>query len=396
MPRSSESFSCERCFEGLGVPEFLKHGKLSANKNSSKKKNSMKIRKDTAKQQTNGNKSCVGFTASSRHDASTCGPVPWYMLPIFAGVTPMLGLIATFTLAKTNCHVEKWILPYVSYTGTRFPELMYFGLLLNIEGFFGIVIVFLAWRYYKHLGESGKLNHATLVVGSISCFGVIIVGNFPVLYSKFPHYLGASMAFIMGTLYTILTAVLSRRTSYSSNIKNIHRVKVCRIILAFIMSVSLVSLIIFAGFKSVAEKKEKVIDDTLLLQKVNGSCLEYPNSSRYFDLFGSLVEWILTIGILICLGLYSCEFKAFNSVKIVLKKCNGQVLEMKQQNGIFDNDLYKEIGNNCNRLDTVVDTSKTSCEDSLSNYDENNSFSIVNEKKIESNSPMIPKKPEES
>ena len=69
---------------------------------------------------------------------------------------------------------------------------------------------------------------------------------------------------------------------------------------------------------------------------------------------------------------------------------------MKQQNGIFDNDLYKEIGNNCNRLDTVVDTSKTSCEDSLSNYDENNSFSIVNEKKIESNSPMIPKKPEES
>ena len=42
------------------------------------------------------------------------------------------------------------------------------------------MVAFLAWRYYRHLGEKSKLNKITLIIGFISCFGVIIVGNFPV------------------------------------------------------------------------------------------------------------------------------------------------------------------------------------------------------------------------
>ena len=44
----------------------------------------------------------------------------------------------------------------------------------------GLIVVFLAWRYYRHLGEKSTLNNTTLIIGSMSCFGVIIVGNFPV------------------------------------------------------------------------------------------------------------------------------------------------------------------------------------------------------------------------
>lgn len=277
-----------------------------------------------------------------------CGPLPWSWLPIFAGVVPIIGLAITYAIAKTSCHVEKWIFPYVSYTGTRFPELMYFGLLLNLEGFFGMVIVFLAWRYYRYVGgERSTLNNLTLIVGSISCFGVVIVGNFPVTYSKIPHYCGAALAFFLGTGYTILTAVLSCRTSHRSRLPKIHRIKICRIFLALVMTLALGSLIGFAVIKSNQEKNEKPInEENLIRMNPDGSCPHYPNSTRMMDLFGSLTEWVLTLGILICLSLYSYEFKTFDSVKIVLKS-NKCVVEStapvrKKPSDVADDDEEKD------------------------------------------------------
>jgi len=207
---------------------------------------------------------------------------------------------------------------------------MYFGLLLNLEGFFGMMVVFLAWRYYRHLGERSKLNNSTLVVGSISCFGVILVGNFPVTYGRGPHYFGAALAFILGTLYTMMTAKLSIRTASLSKVKNINRIKTIRTSLAIVMFISLISLCCFAVFKKIYKQyhKKKEVDETDLLHPLKtGECPFYPNDTRGIDLFGSLVEWILTIGILICLALYSYEFQVFSSVKVILKQKNGNVLE---------------------------------------------------------------------
>ena len=41
----------------------------------------------------------------------------------------------------------------------------------------------------------------------------------------------------------------------------------------------------------------------------NGDCPFYPNKTRAIDLFGSIMEWILTVGMLICLALYYFEFQ---------------------------------------------------------------------------------------
>lgn len=264
---------------------------------------------------------------SYRIQNGLCGPLSWSYLPLIAGIIPMIGLAATYYMAKSKCHVEKWILPYVSYTGARFPELMVFGFLLNLEGFFGIIVVFLAWRYYSHLGEkNSKLNNISLVVGSLSCFGVVVVGNFPVTYSKLPHYCGAGFAFIFGTFYTALTAALSIRTSRRSKLRKIHSVKVARIVLAVVMMMAMSALLVFAIIKKTSVKPSEVLDEAPLLSRnANGSCPYYPNSSRNFDLLGSIVEWILTFGILICISLYSYEFKSFDSIKISLKK-NGNFL----------------------------------------------------------------------
>jgi len=293
---------------------------------------------------------------------SMCGPLPWSFLPIVTGFVPMLGLAITYTVAKTKCHVEKWYFPYVSYTGARLPELMYFGLLFNLEGFFGMMVVFLAWRYYRHLGERSMLNNSTLVVGSVSCFGVIIVGNFPVTYSKGPHYFGAALAFILGTLYTMLTAKLSIRTASLSKVKNINRIKVVRILLAVVMFISLISLCFFSVFKTIHNKyyKKEIVDETELLHPLeNGKCPFYPNDTRNIDLFGSLVEWILTIGILICLALYYYEFQVFSSVKVILKQKDGNVFN------------YVECAEKCEKLqlETQHETDEKSRRSSLA--DEN-------------------------
>ena len=41
----------------------------------------------------------------------------------------------------------------------------------------------------------------------------------------------------------------------------------------------------------------------------NGDCPFYPNKTREIDLFGSIMEWILTVGMLTCLALYYFEFQ---------------------------------------------------------------------------------------
>jgi len=261
------------------------------------------------------------------------GSLQWKFVPIIAGVVPMFGLAITYFIAKINCHVEKWYFPYVSYTGARFPELMYFGLLLNLEGFMGLTVVFLAWRYYRYLGEKSILNNVTLIVGSLSCFGVIIVGNFPVTYSKAIHYVGAALAFILGTLYTMLTAKLSIKTSRLSKVKNSNRIKIVRIFLAATMLVSFISICCFAIIKAFLKnyyKKEEIDETELLKPMENGDCPFYPNKTREIDLFGSIMEWILTVGMLTCLALYYFEFQEFSSVKVILKQKIGNKMNMNQ------------------------------------------------------------------
>jgi len=276
----------------------------------------------------------------SQSSSFSCKPIPWSFLPIFASIVPLIGFCLTYLVAKLNCHTEKWYLPYVSYTGTRFPELMYFGLILNLEGFLGLTVVFLAWRYYRHLQENNLLNLFSLIVGSFCCCGVILVGNFPVTKCKILHYLGASMAFLLGTLYTILTALLSCR-AHKTNMTsqdvmsqfkyNSGRVRVYRTLLAVLMTLSLFSLIGYTIYKKVFQEKDK--EEEILSKRIdlvtplkNGSCLDYPNTSKSIDLFGAIVEWLLTVGILVCIFLYSYEFQSFNRVKIVLKQQNGILL----------------------------------------------------------------------
>lgn len=262
----------------------------------------------------------------------------WHFLPISLGITSAIGLIATYFIAKKNCHIEKWLLPLVSYTGTENPESSIFGLIFNAEGFLGLIIVILVWRLVRHLGsKSGNLlclNKITFVTGFLGCIGVILVANFQVSQYRTPHYIGAALALIVGTFYCIFSSILTykihKTTSGFSSV-----VCALRFLAAALMVMSIISLIILAVKRG--EYKRSQIDRygtgnlslPMSFKFPNGSCVpiidSVPVQMRYMDLAMSISEWVLTVCLMFSLSLYAYEFKYFDGVKIILKR-DGNVL----------------------------------------------------------------------
>uniref|UniRef100_H2ZM75 CWH43-like N-terminal domain-containing protein n=1 Tax=Ciona savignyi TaxID=51511 RepID=H2ZM75_CIOSA len=272
----------------------------------------------------------VTFSTEERDRAGMCGPVPWSLLPILLSITSSVGFVSTYFFAKSNCHTERWIFPYLSYTGTEHPESMVFGLILNTEGFFGMTIVFLAWRYYRHMGQRGTLNQVAVVFGLLSCFGVILVGNFQVSKAKVPHYSGAGLAFIVGTMYGVATSVLSRRAFRTAEPPM--RYATCVMVARFTAAAAMVLALVCLSCIGIYKKGTHGLGTSEYIRNIslttaNGSCQELlsliPAYVKVVDLMGSLTEWLLTFCLLVCLSLFAYEFKAFKTVKVSLLTSNG-------------------------------------------------------------------------
>ncbi|XP_018670016.2 uncharacterized protein LOC100177513 [Ciona intestinalis] len=270
------------------------------------------------------------LSSEERDRKGMCGPIPWSILPILLSITSCIGFTSTYFFAKNNCHTERWIFPYLSYTGTEHPESMIFGLILNIEGFFGMTIVFLAWRYFRHMGQRGALNRVTIVFGMLSCFGVILVGNFQVSKAKVPHYTGAGLAFIVGTLYGVTSCILCRRALRSADppMRFAGCIIAARLATAVVMVSAVICLTCIGIYKKMTNgvgTSEYIRNMSLIMP--NGTCQELlqliPTHVKVIDLFGSLTEWLLTLCVLVCLSLFAYEFKAFKSVKVTLLTPNG-------------------------------------------------------------------------
>lgn len=78
-------------------------------------------------------------------------------------------------------------------------------------GFIGMIVVFIAWRYMRQIGQRDCLNTIAVICGFISCIGICIVGNFQVTRAWTPHYVGAFMGFSVGTIYIYLATHLCYR-----------------------------------------------------------------------------------------------------------------------------------------------------------------------------------------
>ncbi|XP_006804796.1 transmembrane protein 150C [Neolamprologus brichardi] len=151
----------------------------------------------------------------------------WALLPPIYSVCTAAGLLMVYFIAVYNKNVTplgseyrrrngSLYPPYISIAGNFPPASCVFSEVMNLAAFVGFFIA--VFRYLQLKGKIDKpwLNFSSLVVFSISSFGMTIVGNFQLFTEENIHNIGALMVFGLGTLFCWLQSYITLRV----NLKN--------------------------------------------------------------------------------------------------------------------------------------------------------------------------------
>ncbi|XP_044030830.1 transmembrane protein 150C isoform X2 [Siniperca chuatsi] len=106
--------------------------------------------------------------------------------------------------------------PYISIAGNSPPASCIFSEVMNLAAFVGLIIAVLRYLQLKHIIDKVWLNVGSLVIFSIACFGMTLVGNFQLFTQKMIHNIGAFLAFGLGMLFCWAQSYITLRV----NIKN--------------------------------------------------------------------------------------------------------------------------------------------------------------------------------
>merc|ERR1712142_1355442 len=130
-----------------------------------------------------------------------------HYIPLVTAILFPVTFITTYGIAVSLGHADSFR-PYISDTGTIPPESCIFGQFLNIEAFLLSLTSYIRYKqvadfYVAHEKQVllKRLNTVALVMGLLGSLGVSIVGNFQETSVVVAHFIGASLAFGLGTIY---------------------------------------------------------------------------------------------------------------------------------------------------------------------------------------------------
>ena len=265
-----------------------------------------------------------------------CG-CTWSKFPVCISVAAMIGIFTTYTIARLQCHVQHFWVPYISYTGNYHPEHMIFGMVLNSMSFLYAFVIILVWRFMASLQPTEKRYHQnTCAVGLGSCIGLSIVANFQAKKAPYMHYMGAFCGFVLATCYILLvTQILASISKSFPKILPRWLIKL-RWIVSSTGAISFVACFLITSIAPLVPEfeshKEDYYEDTSnpncqridnnVLKKSEDNKLVLPNYTHQYNLvwsIGALFEWINATCWCIYMGLFYFEFQYFRHVKIVLK-----------------------------------------------------------------------------
>lgn len=137
-------------------------------------------------------------------------------LPVFLVVWSSATFIISYIIAVCKHDVDV-LFPYISDTGDTPPESCIFGLMTFVSACAGIATIYAMYKYVEKLSEdTGTVkpcfNRAALVLGIISCFGMLIVATFQESAVEKVHLTGALLFFLCGALYINLQSYISYRS----------------------------------------------------------------------------------------------------------------------------------------------------------------------------------------
>ncbi|XP_061589853.1 transmembrane protein 150C-like [Cololabis saira] len=151
----------------------------------------------------------------------------WALLPPLFSVCAASGLWAVYFVALYDEKVlpldaEQWkgngsrYPPFISVTGQFPPASCIFSEVMNLMAFGAFIIGLLRYVQLKNRIDKAWLNAVSLVIFSIACLGMTIVGNFQLFTLWTAHMVGTEMAFGLGTLFCWMQSYITLRV----NLKN--------------------------------------------------------------------------------------------------------------------------------------------------------------------------------
>eukprot|EP00094_Tigriopus_californicus_P001586 TCALIF_01533-PA protein Name:"Similar to DRAM2 DNA damage-regulated autophagy modulator protein 2 (Homo sapiens)" AED:0.14 eAED:0.14 QI:0/-1/0/1/-1/1/1/0/201 len=132
---------------------------------------------------------------------------PLHYFPVATAILFPVTFLATYSLSVFLGHTEMdW--PYISDTSAYPPESCIFSQFVNLGAFLVAITVYIRYKqvqefYLSHqMGvASHRTNQVGLILGWIGALGISIVANFQETSVFVVHFIGAMMAFGVGTLY---------------------------------------------------------------------------------------------------------------------------------------------------------------------------------------------------
>uniref|UniRef100_A0A674MJV2 DNA-damage regulated autophagy modulator 1 n=1 Tax=Takifugu rubripes TaxID=31033 RepID=A0A674MJV2_TAKRU len=211
------------------------------------------------------------------------------LLPIFLVSWSSATFIVSYLIAIYRNDVDV-IFPYISDTSATPPESCIFGLMTFISASAGTATVYARFKYVEKMNEgtnvvASRVNTAALVLGLISCLGMVVVATFQETAVIVAHDVGALLFFVPGILYVILQVVISFQAYPISS-----SVVICRARLGFAIIATL------AFFPSILPHKSHVFS-----ARKDG---DYP-----FHIASAVCEWIVSFSFIFFFYTYIDEFK---------------------------------------------------------------------------------------
>ncbi|XP_065835591.1 DNA damage-regulated autophagy modulator protein 2-like [Oscarella lobularis] len=167
------------------------------------------------------------------------------LVPVFLAVAGILTFIICYIIAVKDGHVVPGF-PYISDTGARVPESCIFGFLLNVVSILGFLVIYIRYKQVKEYNRQNVcvngLNIASAFLGTMAIVGLMLVASFQDDNVPIVHFVGASMLFGLGVIYSWLQCAITRRqTSVSEG----RRLLVIQYLLSAGATIFLISTLVF-------------------------------------------------------------------------------------------------------------------------------------------------------
>ncbi|XP_038589977.1 transmembrane protein 150C [Micropterus salmoides] len=149
---------------------------------------------------------------------------PWALLPPIYSVFTAAGLWVVYFVAvrheviaplgsKYRRRNGSFYPPYISIAGNSPPASCIFSEVMNLAAFVGFIIAVLRYLQLKQRIDKPWLNVSSLVVFSIGCFGMTLVGNFQIFTEEMIHNFGTLMTFGLGVLFCWVQSYITLRVN---------------------------------------------------------------------------------------------------------------------------------------------------------------------------------------